>query len=199
MKRIAFHVGFTSCLLLLAVTVGLWGWSHFGGSTVWRSYTRWEELGSAFRGRHDGVRWWNGRLVFQRWEEWARAPAHAAAGLEQWWWRRAEPFKASRDARPAVPTTGRPIQNTGFNVAGVEYATFRLGATTSRFLAVPLWMPAAVLGTAASMLAPKHPHGLRRRRRRKGLCPDCGYDLRATPGRCPECGAATSRPAPAAA
>ena len=27
-----------------------------------------------------------------------------------------------------------------------------------------------------------------RRRKRPGLCPACGYDLRATPGRCPECG-----------
>jgi hypothetical protein len=46
---------------------------------------------------------------------------------------------------------------------------------------VPMWavaLPAGVMPAA----------WLARRRRAEGLCPACGYDLRATQGRCPECG-----------
>jgi hypothetical protein len=65
----------------------------------------------------------------------------------------------------------------------------------------PWWLPTLMFMTipvpAFIRLA------FRRRRRRRGLCLSCGYDLRATPpgeegGRCPECGTfSTANPKPA--
>ena len=40
---------------------------------------------------------------------------------------------------------------------------------------------------------------LRQHRLEEGLCPACGYDLRASPGRCPECGAEPAAAAKGAA
>jgi hypothetical protein len=60
-----------------------------------------------------------------------------------------------------------------------------------RMYVVPFW---AVCGTLAilpvgrGLAAPLWRFARSRRRRQRGLCARCGYDLRATPDRCPECG-----------
>ena len=61
------------------------------------------------------------------------------------------------------------------------------------YVVAPYWALAILSGVA--FLAGAGIAWRRRRLRRRlgsGLCPSCGYDLRATPGQCPECG----RPAP---
>jgi hypothetical protein len=77
---------------------------------------------------------------------------------------------------------------------GIDYESYRndsrLVAYTIRRLAVPYWLLAVVLG----LLPSARLFAVWRRRRRvgHGLCPTCGYDLRATPTRCPECGTVSS-------
>jgi hypothetical protein len=62
-------------------------------------------------------------------------------------------------------------------------------------LRVPFWtlaLPPALL-PAWWVILRRHSKRVARRQR-LGLCSQCGYDLRATPGLCPECGAAPAVP-----
>jgi hypothetical protein len=58
-------------------------------------------------------------------------------------------------------------------------------------VSAPCWMPVALFGAlpAVAVVRSLARSATVRRRLKYHLCPTCGYDLRASPGRCPECGA----------
>ena len=95
----------------------------------------------------------------------------------------------------AVGSQGRTTLSIQFTVsldnAWVEPVNSLLGfgwETRPRplLVVVPFWFLVIALSIAPAVWARRV--WRQRVRQRTGLCPRCGYDLRATPGRCPECG-----------
>jgi hypothetical protein len=90
------------------------------------------------------------------------------------------------------PASGRhsgvePYMDLHWDGLGFRFVTDRFhGFLRCWDFAVPHWF-VALMSLPAPLL---YARAWRRRRRvkREGLCPACGYDLRATPDRCPECG-----------
>ncbi len=59
-------------------------------------------------------------------------------------------------------------------------------------LGIPLWIPTLVFGSLFCACRPLTFHR-RRKRKKLGLCLQCGYDLRGSKDRCPECGSEFER------
>ena len=72
-------------------------------------------------------------------------------------------------------TPWRPTPATAFS-----YRLVRIPYSTLLF--APLIIP---ISRVVSLLTRR---AIARRRRSRGLCATCGYDMRSSPGRCPECG-----------
>ena len=79
-----------------------------------------------------------------------------------------------------------PRQWAGFGYGKVIDRSLAPGFDMFYTIKLPLWIVAAVF---LALPAGRTVSTLRQlRRRARGLCPCCGYDLRASEGRCPECG-----------
>ena len=103
---------------------------------------------------------------------------------------------------PALPTpwhysswrNGSVRARLWWSCIGMEWEREQILRWSHHRLAVPCSYLVALLSLPPALwLRSGHRRRRARRRARAGLCPACGYDLRASPGRCPECG----EPAPA--
>lgn len=163
MSRRRATIALLSALPLAAILL-VWVKSYWAGdSFYWRTH-------SANYSLEDG----RGQLWFA-WHQ-ARSPDRSF-------------YRASINPPHEIRTGGGMAGDFGFFL---DRARSRDGG--SRFsLVMPFWSCALLLLLPpAACLALAMPALRRGRRVRRGQCPTCGYDLRATKGRCPECGCGIS-------
>ena len=102
------------------------------------------------------------------------------------------PAALIKSTRPSWRSTepqygGAKWAEVGYGGFGFYLAALSDAAGSVRLIGVCVPAPLVLLSSA--VLPVLHVRRCRRRDR-AGLCPQCGYDLRATPDRCPECGTA---------
>jgi tRNA(Ile2) C34 agmatinyltransferase TiaS len=156
-------------LLLCMAVVALWVRSYWYGEYF------------AVQDSSAGTAWgaFSGRFMIERTRAIAPYSYPPITGVEH---HRIVPMDLDTVAPPAMAS-----DRGGY---GFRFMAVRKPEETRSILVFPCWVVAAT----ASLLPIRWVVGFRRRSRRQhrersGLCPRCGYDLRATPGRCPECGA----------
>jgi hypothetical protein len=188
--RILFAAAAAVSLLVCVATVGLWVRGFVVSDRLF--FQGFEDEGDRSYWRQDSIASGRGGIGINRIVQ--SGERYAAHGPS---------YRASHEARygsqPVRRTTKPEYPNFHVGVGDEPvwggfkhgaFAYFEAGHARPRVdawqVVVPLWavvIPAAVLPVVWGWRWRRL-----RRRRRIGLCPTCGYDLRATPDRCPECG-----------
>jgi hypothetical protein len=96
---------------------------------------------------------------------------------------------------PFFAISPNPWPNRWWNRLGFQWVRDPWGPPTAAsdqtgwYLVVPCWLPTAMLLLLTVWQGRSIALAVRRARRiSRGMCPRCGYDLRASSDRCPECG-----------
>ena len=190
--------------LVLAVGRGvLWGRSYKGTDNL--TYQRADDEGNGVRVRSAGVRSSSGvitlsggydRYGYNLWTQIDRQNSPYWPKVGAGWRLKIE--WPDRDKFPPLSVRWEQV----FRFAGVVSKRYSNGPPDGRFNDWTHWhIPHSHLLALFCLppllwLALAARRGIQRRGRRcRGECLDCGYDLRATPGRCPECGGEAAAPA----
>ena len=180
MKRRLLNLATALSLLLWAVTVLFWARSYFAS---------------------DEVLWVNAPAARASASQWSvrSDTGELRVEAEDLWWPSADPTDpirsrvlAARGLSYVRAAPGRPVPERGMGSAAMFGDRWSYSGGNTRFVGRSFVLPYWLALVAASVVLTPFVWLRRRRRSRRdaGLCPSCGYDLRATPDRCPECGAA---------
>jgi hypothetical protein len=189
MRRWILNISATLSLVLCLATIPLRSRSFHHEDAYMRWCVRTSERTLTFSGFGSS----RGRL-YAGYQRETRANGQERQGAAYYFgpenrWHRAQPYAPNSPPSDPMPNSRPPhypamLFNLGF-FAGNAFPQLPKNMV-DRTLVFPHRFATVLL---ALLPAARLARWLRTKRRRtRGLCPSCGYDLRATPDRCPECG-----------
>jgi hypothetical protein len=160
-------------LLLCVVVCVMWVRSRFASD--WINYARLSRAGDRMICREMEFLWARGTGVAQ----WRRFDFEQDVSQFEWGW-------TFGSAEPEPGLSGVDLSRA---VLGFRWSSGKHPSDSHVALVFPLWAAVLLLATLPAVRLYRRVRGPTK----KGLCPRCGYDLRATPDRCPECGCPTAK------
>jgi hypothetical protein len=186
--RILLTVATASSLVLFLLTVVLWVRSHRTMDRIWINVRpdRQPELSyglACIQSGKGGCGFWYNRITFADYPDPGRNARAVYAGAQ---------YGASD---PQYPNEWSGVRPGAFHFVRTGQRPGQLPCFVGGVAAsVPYWFVGLATFPGALLCGRRVLRRFRRGRDAKaGLCPACGYDLRATPERCPECGRPADR------